>query len=187
MKETSSKWLNKQKNFKNTKDTAKDTKKDNIDILSKIEKYSDNKFKEMSKILNKSKNYSIKFNKQKEQIELLDGDNKVISSEYNFYGIIKPDGRFLWAYMIPGIDKRISEKIKKIKSSSYLFENSDNKTMILFHQLLTQDSIMLNTDEIMLVNTVILYLSNDLYFLNPPNNSNNTQIVTLSKIIEKYV
>ena len=59
--------------------------------------------------------------------------------------------------------------------------------MILYHQVLTQDSIILNADEIMLVNTLILYLSNDLYFLNPPNNSNNIQIVTLSNIIEKDI
>jgi len=183
MKDTSSKLQNKQKNFKNIKDTIKDDK----NILSKIEKYSDNKFKEMSKILNKSKNYNIKFNKPKKQIELLDGDNKIISSEYNFYGIIKSNGLFLWAYMIPAVDKRIIDHIKKIKSSSYLFENSDNKTMILYHQVLTQDSIILNADEIMLVNTLILYLSNDLYFLNPPNNSNNIQIVTLSNIIEKDI
>ena len=183
MKDTSSKLQNKQKNFKNIKDTIKDDK----NILSKIKKYSDNKFNEMSKILNKSKNYNIKFNKPKKQIELLDGDNKIISSEYNFYGIIKSNGLFLWAYMIPGVDKRIIDHIKKIKSSSYLFENSDNKTMILYHQVLTQDSIILNADEIMLVNTLILYLSNDLYFLNPPNNSNNIQIVTLSNIIEKYI
>ena len=89
--------------------------------------------------------------------------------------------------MIPGIDKRIIENIRKIKSFSYLFENSDNKTMMLYNKILTQDSIILNTEEQYQLNKLILYLSEDLYFFNTPNNSNNIQLINISKINEKFI
>ena len=162
-------------NLKNNKD----------DILKKIEDNFDNKFKEISKILDIKKNYNIKFNKEQLIISL--NDNKIASTSFNFYGIIKSDGRFMWAYMIPGVDKRIISNIRKIKSFSHLFENSDNKLMMLYHQILTQDSILLNTEEIYLLNKLILYLSEDLYFFNSPNHSGNVQIINISKINEKYV
>ena len=57
---------------------------------------------------------------------------------------------------------------------------------MLYHQVLTQDSIMLDEDEISLVQDLILYLSSDLYFVNSVNTSNNLQLIYLSKITEKY-
>lgn len=160
-------------------------KKNKDDILNKIQDNFDKKFKEISKILDIKKNYNIKF--EKDNIVFSLGDNKVFSASFNFYGIIKQDGRFMWAYMIPGVDKRIISNIKKIKTFSHLFENSDNKLMMLYHQVLTQDSIILDPEEIYQVNKLILYLSEDLYFFNSPNNSGNIQIINISKINEKFI
>ena len=166
------------KNIKNLK---------SIKILKEIEKNSDEKFKQMSKILNKNINYTITFNKESNELILMEKGKKVLSANYNFYGIIKSDGRFMWAYMIPGVDKRIISSINKIKAFSYLFENSDNKKMMLYHQILTQDSILLNDDEIIDLRNLILYLSEDLYFLNSINTSQNIQLIYISKINQKFV
>ena len=168
----------KSKNIKNLK---------SVKLLKDIEKISLDKFNKMSKILDKNKNYTITFNKDSNEIILMENNNKILIGNYNFYGIIKPDGRFMWAYMIPGVDKRILNSIKKIKSFAYLFENSDDKKMMLYHQILTQDSIMLNEDEIVDLRNLILYLSEDLYFFNSVNSAQNIQLIYLSKINEKYV
>ena len=90
--------------------------------------------------------------------------------------------------MIPGVDKkRIIQKIDKIKAFSHLFENSDNKTMMLYHQILTQDSIMLDENQIIELQNLILYLSEDLYFIASLNSSNKLQLIYISKITEKYI
>lgn len=171
----------KEKNFKNSKKKSK--KSDNI--IDKINSHSDSKFKEISKFLNNNKNYTIEFTDK--ELNLLSDKTKILSATFNFYGIIRPDGRFMWAYMIPGIDKRIIKNINRIKEFSYLFENSNDKTMMLYHQILTQDSILLDSKEILLLNKLILYLSDDLYFFNTPNKSNNIQIIYITKINEKYI
>ena len=156
-------------------------------ILNEIDKVTNDKFKKMSKILDKKINYSVAFNKQKNELIISNDKEKVLTAEYNFYGIIRPDGRFLWAYMIPGVDKRLLPKINKIKSFSYLFEDSDDKTMMFYHQILTQDSILLNEDEIILLKNLILFLSEDLYYLNSINSSQNLQLLYLSEIKERYM
>lgn len=158
-----------------------------IKILKDIKKISNEKFNKMAKILDKNKNYTIKFDKEVNEIILFNNKTKIISASYNFYGIVNSDGKFMWAYMIPGVDKRIIQKIDKIKAFSHLFENSDNKTMMLYHQVLTQDSIMLDEDQIIEVQNLILYLSEDLYFIASVNSSNKLQLIYISKITEKYI
>ena len=156
-------------------------------ILNKIESNSSSKFEKMGKILDKKKEYNIKINKDKITLEVYQEKNKILVGDINFYGIIKPDGQFLWSYMIPGVDKRFVEQVKKIKSFSHLFENSDDKDMLLYHAILTQDSILLNKDETKKLLDLILYLSEDLYFFVQPNSTGNLQLIFLSSINEQYV
>ena len=156
-------------------------------ILDKIEINSSNKFDKMGKILDPKKEYNLKINKNKLNIEVYEKKDKILVGNLNFYGIIKPDGQFLWSYMIPGVDKRFVEKVNKIKSFSHLFENSDNKDMMLYHAILTQDTILLNKDETKKLLDLILYLSEDLYFFIQPNSTGNIQLIFLSSINEQYV
>ena len=153
-------------------------------IIEKINDHSKDKFKEISKILDKNINYTIKFDNN--QIILFHENNKYLVGNFNFYGIITPDSRFMWAYMIPGIDKKLIKSIYKIKSFSHLFEDSDNKIMMFYHQVLTQDSILVNKEEMDLLNKLILYLGEDIYFFNTNNSSNNLQLIFLSKINERF-
>ena len=160
-------------------------KSKNPDIIKKINDHADKKFNEISKLLNNKMEYTIKFNN--DELILLNKDTKLLAGNFNFYGIITPDNRFLWAYMIPGINRNIIKNINKIKSFSHLFENSDNKIMMFYHQLLTQDSILVSNEEVDYINKILLYLSEDIYFFNAPNTLNATQILFLSKITEKYI
>ncbi len=88
--------------------------------------------------------------------------------------------------MIPGVNKKIIKKINKIKSFSHLFDNSDIRDLMLYHQILTQDSILLNDNEIKMLNALLLYLSEDKYIFFIKNNLNITQIISLDKITEQF-
>jgi hypothetical protein len=88
--------------------------------------------------------------------------------------------------MIPGVNKKIIKEINKIKSFSHLFENSDVRDLMLYHQVLTQDSILLNENEIKMLNALLLYLSEDKYIFFIKNNLNITQIISLDKITEQF-
>lgn len=159
-------------------------------ILDKINNIRNIKFKKMEdkNILDQEKEYNIRINKNKNKLTLdvYYNKNKVLTGYPNFFGIIKPNGMFLWSYMIPGLDKRFIEQINKIKSFSHLFENSDDRDMMLYHSILTQDSIVLNKEEINKLFDLILYLSDDIFFFNQPNSYGNMQLIYLSTITEQY-
>ena len=57
---------------------------------------------------------------------------------------------------------------------------------MLYHQILTQDSILLNDNEIKMLNALLLYLSEDKYIFFIKNNLNITQIISLDKITEQF-
>lgn len=156
-------------------------------ILKKIKENSNKKFKEIKKILDIKNNYDIKLVKEKFEMEIFEGDNKIISGNFKFLGIVDKDGVFYWPYMIPSVDKRIINDIEKIKSSKYLFQGSDNRDMMLFNSILSQDSIKLNMDEIDKLNDLLLYLSDGIYFFNTIHKSGNIQLLSLSNINEKFV
>ena len=156
-------------------------------LIKKINENTNSKQKKMSKILDIKKNYEIKFsNKIENEISINLNHKKLLNGTFNFYGIIKEDGRFYWSYMIPGVNKKIIKKINKIKSFSHLFENSDIRDLMLYHQILTQDSILLNDNEIKMLNALLLYLSEDKYIFFIKNNLNITQIISLDKITEQF-
>ena len=121
---------------------------------------------------------------------LLFNNNKLIlTGEYNFFGIYQENNNlWIWASSIPGIKQKNIKYINKIREYSYLFENDNDEKSIFYYQLLTQD-ILYITDKKMLdwINELLIYLSNDIYYFNPKNTTNNHQFITLSKIIEKYI
>ena len=156
-------------------------------LLKKIEDNSEKKFSEISKVLDIKKNYDIKLKKENQEIIISEEDKKILSGNFKFFGIIKNDGTFYWSYMIPGVDKRIINYIDKIKSMSHIFQNSDDPDMLLFHRILTQDTINLEEDEIGKLNDLLLYLSDSLYFFNTIHKSGNLQLIYLTSINEKFI
>ena len=158
-----------------------------MEILKKIDYNKKIKLKKMSKIMKSRKDqYTVLFDEKK--LNLLLNKEKILSSNYNLYGIMQPNNLWIWASSIPGINYPNITHIKKIKNLAHLFEGSINKRMLFYHQFLTQDVILI-TDPIQKewINKLILYLDNSIYYLNPINHRNNTQFITINKIFEKYV
>ena len=89
--------------------------------------------------------------------------------------------------MIPGSDKKFFDKIENIKNMSYLFENSNDPDMLLYNMILTQDSIILNEEEMQKLLALFLYLGGNLYFLHPINSNGNIQLIFIKDITEKHV
>lgn len=160
-------------------------------ILNKIKNINDKKNKDIIKYLNPKKTYNIEFIKTGSDRQLCfnDDDKKIIVGDYYFYGIYQPQTRlWIWATSIPGINNKYKKNIDNIKLSSHLFESSNDIKINFYYQLLTQDVLLL-TDEKMIIwiNELILFLSDDLYIINPTNSESNIQFITLANIKEKYL
>jgi hypothetical protein len=81
------------------------------------------------------------------------------------------------------------KNINKIKKNDHLFEKSEKSKDIFYYQLLTQDVLIINESESILlnwINELLLYLSNALFYFNPINSQNNIQFLYLINIREKY-
>ena len=175
----------KKTNSKKSKNKKKEPKNVPL-IIKKIEKNMDEKFKNISQFLDINKKYSISFDKENNEIDVTEKNNKVFSATYDFYGIVKQNGQFYWSYMIPGVDRRLFKRIEKIKNLSYLFENSDHPDMLLFHSVLTQDSVFVNDEQMKKILALLLYLGGNIYFLHSVNSNGNIQLIFIKKITERF-
>jgi hypothetical protein len=163
-----------------------------MDILNKLEKYYNNKYKEISKLLNLEINYNIEFIKTESKKTLLGfyHNNKLLfNGKFTFYGIYQKERQiWIWASSIPGINSEQINKINKIKSFNYLFQNSYNIIINFYYQLLTQDIILItDIKQLEWINRLLIYLNNDIFYFNPVYQNDNIQFIGLSKIIEKYI
>ena len=161
-------------------------------IINKITKFIKQKKKIINKILDINNEYKIKIlsNEKYNLLGIYDNNNKLlISGKYNFYGIYNTNNKtWIWGSSIPGIEQNIIKNINKIKSFSYLFENENDNISNFYYQLLTQDIILIKSnEELELINKLFLYLSNDLYYFNPLESNLNIEFYTLKKIKEKYI
>ena len=158
-------------------------------IIDKIKNNKNEKNKEINKILNIKKNYNINF--EKDIAIIIDEDNnKILTSEYIFFGIHQPSTKlWIWSSSIPGVNKKQIEFVNNIKNKSFIFENDNDKDILLYNQLLTNDVLNLNDSDDILekINDVLLYLSNSLVILTPLNSLGNIQYIGLTKIKTKYV
>lgn len=161
-------------------------------ILNKIKKIYNKKHKAIIKYLNPNKKYNLEFfkNGTTKQISVNENTTKILIGDYNFYGIYQPFTKlWIWATSIPGVDTKYSNNIKFIKSFSHLFEATKEKKNNFYYQLLTQDVLIINESESILlnwINELLLYLSNALFYFNPINSQNNIQFLYLINIREKY-
>jgi len=158
-------------------------------IIDKIKNNKNEKNKEINKILNIKKNYNINF--EKDVAIITDEDNnKIVTSEYIFFGIYQPSTKlWIWSSSIPGVNKKQIEFVNNIKNKSFIFENDNDKDILLYNQLLTNDVLNLNESNDILekISDVLLYLSNSLVILTPLNSLGNIQYIGLTKIKTKYV
>lgn len=159
-------------------------------ILEKIKQNSNQKQKEIFKILNSKIDYVLRFNKEKTLLELYDDKNKkIIAGNYQFYGIYQPSTKlWIWASSIPDVKKDTIKFINKLRLSDHLFESDSNEKSDFYYQLLTQDTILVKDEQKLLwINDLLIYLSDDVYYFNPLNSQGNIQFIGLSKITQKYI
>lgn len=158
-------------------------------IIKNIMENSLIKYNKINKIFNINDNYDFKFNKINKNFYIsLYKDNKLILiAEYNLYGIYQTDKNlWVWVTSLSGGNKNSIRFINKIRLFDYLFEFDNNKRSNLYYQLLTQDMIILkNKIELKWINELLLYLSNDLYYLNIHDSDSVIKVITLKKI--KYI
>lgn len=147
-----------------------------MDIVKKINKFKKRNIKKLNKKINFDKvtNSTIK-----KKIIIFNVKDKEIEFKYNFYGIIKNDV-FYWANVIPGIKGKVIDKVKKMKELSYLFENSKDKKVLFYYQLLTNNMIFINDDkELDMLNSLLMYLDGSLGYFNSINSKGNINLLTL--------
>ena len=162
----------------------------NRKILLKIESYYKKKFKEISTILNIKEDYILDLEKNDNKLKIVNKKNNkiIITGKYNFHGVILNNNIWVWGSSIPGVNQKIIKNINRIRSFSYLFENDTHPRVLFYHQLLTQNMLLITDNKyIDWINKLLIYLNNDIYFFNPTNSKNNLQFITISKVLEKYV
>ena len=156
-------------------------------MKKKIKNNNQEKYKKIIKIINPKKKYLLKFieNNKKKLLGFYLNNKLIIAGEYTFYGIYQPTTKlWIWTTSIPGINIININKINKIKKMNYLFEN--NEDMLFYYQLLTNDVLYIeDNNQLDLINDLLLYLSDDLYYFNPVNSMGNIQFLTLVNIKQK--
>ena len=161
-----------------------------MSIINKIIKNKETKSKEIQKLLDPKKKFTIDFNKKdtNTQIKIIDNKKTVLVGDYHFFGIYQTSTKlWIWASSIPGISKSQIKYISSLKTFNYLFENNNSDKINFYYQLLTQDTVYIdNNQHLEWIIDLILYLSNDIWCITPMIDS-NIQIITISKINEKYI
>lgn len=151
------------------------------------------KFNEINKIFNLDENYTIIFkNDNIIQFENVDTKEIILECEYNFWGIIKSDYTLVWANSIPLVFKQFKKNTKKLLEKKEIFKKDYEKTssenIYFYYSILDSNmSLLPGEDYIDKVNNLILYLSDDLFIFNPVNSKNNIQLITIKKILKKYI
>lgn len=145
-----------------------------------IENYN-RKFKKMRKYLNLKESYNISFEDNK-MIILNDKQEKIIVGTYNFYGIIDKNNIFYWADLVPGINKTISKKVKRLREKN---KNKYNEKFL--NQLLSHKRIKITDEKKDLINKFLLYLGDNVFFFPQWNSNNQMQLIFLENIKEIYV
>ena len=147
-----------------------------MDIIKKIKNYKRINLKKLNKKINFKKIIKSKINKKYISFKLKERN---VEFRYNFYGVIKNDV-FHWANVIPGIEGYTINNVKKIKSMSYLFENSKDKKDLFYYQLLTNNMIFISNDkELDMVNSLLMYLDGSLGYFNSINSKGNINLLTI--------
>lgn len=161
-----------------------------MSILKKIDSTYKKKQKKVNKMLNIKNNYLIKFDKKEDMLmHFYDkNNNKVLTANYNFYGIVTRNGKFTWANMIQGVNnEHIINTVKQIKTNTGLFKDGDSYRIKFYRKILENDNVIINGDkELEWINKLLTYLNNDVYFINSPNSHNKIQIFGLTKVMERF-
>lgn len=161
-------------------------------ILDKIKDYNKDQEKKITKILNKKKVYDLIIDEKNDNmLNLMNQKKKVLTGNYTFYGIYKPNSSiWIWGSSIPGIRKTFVKKILKIRKMNYLFEKYDDDINSFFYQFLSQDMIFIPPNKkkefLNHINNLLVYLGNGIISFYPKADNGYVQFVSLDNIKEIY-
>lgn len=161
-------------------------------ILDKIKDYNKDQEKKITKILNKKIVYDLIIDEKNDNmLNLMNQKKKVLTGNYTFYGIYKPNSSiWIWGSSIPGIRKTFVKKILKIRKMNYLFEKYDDDINSFFYQFLSQDMIFIPPNKkkefLNHINNLLVYLGNGIISFYPKADNGYVQFVSLDNIKEIY-
>ena len=160
-------------------------------LVKKILLNSRSKLEKFKKILgNPKKKYTINYTKKNNKliVEVSIAKKIILSAECVLLGYYDAKSNlWLWGTQVVA-DKNLNKTIKKIKSYDYLFEADDNPLSNFFYQVLTQDIIKIyDIKELVLINYLLLYLTDYLYYYDVKTKSGDFECIFFKKIIKYYV
>tara|TARA_B110000977_G_C11079814_1_gene492554 strand:- start:478 stop:963 length:486 start_codon:yes stop_codon:yes gene_type:complete len=157
----------------------------------KIDQHFTKKFNNLNKIFNNNKilkKYNIEFLND-DTLVLLYENKKVIKAKYNFYGLYR-NSQFIWATSMPLVKESFKVKIKKIKKTKKQFYddyiNNQNELSYFYYSLLDNDTIIVPDKYLSYINKLIIYLTDDIFIVNPENSKGSIQYISLTDIIENF-
>ncbi|ADO67368.1 hypothetical protein crov334 [Cafeteria roenbergensis virus] len=132
--------------------------------------------------------YQVRFNQQEfNKLSIIKDNELKHVVTFHFIGMINLKKElFYWANIIPGVNKKFSEKNNKIKELKVKYQNFNNKNDEIYYQILSEDIISLNnivTPDYLKTFFNIL-LENPIIILN--NSNNNYQLISIENIVESY-
>tara|TARA_B100000768_G_C11163429_1_gene325568 strand:- start:43 stop:531 length:489 start_codon:yes stop_codon:yes gene_type:complete len=157
----------------------------------KIDQNFTKKFNKIKKILNINKfleKYVIEF--LTDDTLLLSYENKkVCKAKYNFYGLYR-NSQFIWATSMPLVKESFKDQIKKIKKTKKQFYddyiNNQNELSYFYYSLLDNDTILVPQKYLPYINKLIIYLTDDIFIINPANSKESVQYISLTEITENF-
>jgi hypothetical protein len=156
---------------------------------NKINKIFTKKFNEIKKKFNTNIKYNIEF-LDKDTLIFLNKNKKIIKAKYTFYGLLKKN-QFIWATSMPLIKECYKTKIKKLKKDkTQIYDdyiNNNTKLSYFFYTLLDNDMVMVSDENVPYINKLLLYLTDDIFIINPSNDNGDLQYIALTNICEIYV
>lgn len=161
-----------------------------MNIIDKIDNYYKKQHKKLKSIVDLEEQFIIKIdNNSNNLLHLFDyNGNKKFTTQFNFYGIVDKNKNFIWANILSGMNNSIfKDKIEKIKDRGDFNKESINPRYIFYQNLLKNDKVKITSKEQLLwINKLLMFLSNDYYYLNPINSKKNIQLIGIHKIKGKY-
>lgn len=147
------------------------------------------KFKEIKKKFNTNIKYNIEFLNE-DTLIFLNNNKKIIKAKYTFYGLLKKH-QFIWATSMPLIKEGFKTKIKKLKKQKTMFYddyiNNNTELSYFYYTLLDNDMVMVSDKNLPYINKLFMYLTDDIFIINPLKNNGDVQYIALTNICEIYV
>ncbi|AYV82021.1 MAG: hypothetical protein Homavirus2_25 [Homavirus sp.] len=144
-----------------------------VSIEDKIDKYFNEKKKEISERFDPDKNYSYKLQKDDNgafYIELYDDNKLILKAEYDLMGMYNMfNSVWYWAHNIQFIDRNMAKKSQEIKGfAKELKENYDNYDSVeleAYYYMCKNGNFYASSNNVLKMVKLMLYVTNGLWYI----------------------